>query len=140
MLSRTGFAATVLLVSVALVPTAGAAVTPASGHYLKAGTAHVRVLPGGKSAYVTITGTIGTTGVSVSLPRAVKITNGSFSYSGKTRWLWEIPPVRELPGTGAIKGSFPNANSLTLSYNVKRGGASLKKSNVKLFFSTEPQP
>jgi hypothetical protein len=121
-----------LLVSAPLLATASTAVTPLSGHYLKIGAAQVRVLPGSKSAYVTFTGTIGITGVAVSLPSPVTITNGSFSYSGKGIWRYAIPPVRALPGTGTIRGIFPTAKSLTLSYNLTRGGASLRKSNVTL--------
>jgi hypothetical protein len=75
---------------------------------------------------------VGITGVVVSLPIAVKITNGSFSYSGKTIWRWAMPPVRALPGTGTIRGTFTTAKSLTLSYNLKRGGSSLMKSNLTL--------
>ena len=139
MLRRTGFAATVLLVGVALNTTAAAAVKPLSGRYVKVGMAQVRVLPGSKSAYVSVTGTIGATGVVVSLPSAVKIGNGSFSYSGKTIWRYAIPPVRALPGTGTIKGTFTTAKSLTLSYDLRRNGASLKKSNVMLAFSRAQQ-
>jgi hypothetical protein len=135
MLRRTGFAATVLLAGVAFPSSAAAAVTPLDGQYLNVGTAQVRVLPGSKSAYVTITGTLGITGVEVSLPNPVRITNGSFSYSGKTIWRYAIPPVRALPGTGTIKGTFTTAKSLTLSYNLQRNGASLTKSNVTLAFS-----
>jgi hypothetical protein len=135
MLRRTGFAATVLLAGVAFLTTAAAAVTPLDGEYLNVGTAQVRVLPGSKSASVTITGTLGITGVAVSLPSPVKITNGSFSYTGKTIWRYAIPPVRALPGTGTIKGTFTTAKSLTLSYNLRRHGASLTKSNVTLAFS-----
>jgi hypothetical protein len=136
MIRRIGFAATVLLVGVVFLSTAGAAVTPLDGHYVKVGAAQVRVLPGSKSAYVTIIGTIGITGVLVSLPKAVKITNGSFSYSGTTIWRYAIPPVRELPGTGRIRGIFTTAKSLRLSYDVKRGGTSLTKSNLTLALST----
>ena len=139
MLRRTGFAATVLLAGVAFLATAAAAVTPLDGQYLNVGTAQVRVLPGSKSAYVNITGTIGITGVAVSLPGPVRITNGSFSYSGKTIWRYAIPPVRALPGTGTIKGTFTTAKSLTLSYDLRRNGASLKKSNVMLAFSRAQQ-
>jgi hypothetical protein len=135
MLRRTGFWATVLLAGVAFLTTTAAAVTPLDGEYLNGGTAQVRVLPGSKSAAVTITGTLGITGVAVSLPSPVKITNGSFSYSGRTIWRYAIPPVRALPGTGTIKGTFTTAKSLTLSYNLRRNGASLKKSNVTLAFS-----
>ena len=135
MLRKTGIAATVLLAGGAFLVTGAAAVTPLSGQYVNVGTAQVQVLPGGKSAYVSITGTIGITGVAVSLPSPVKITNGSFSYSGKTIWRWATPPVRELPGTGTITGTFTSPKNLTLSYNLKRGGSSLKKSNVKLTFS-----
>jgi hypothetical protein len=132
MLRRIGLAATVLLVGVALFATAAAAATPLTGQYLKVGRAQVRVLPGSKSAYVTITEMVGITGVVVSLPIAVKITNGSFSYSGKPIWRWAMPPVRALPGTGTIRGTFTTAKSLTLSYNLKRGGSSLMKSNLTL--------
>jgi hypothetical protein len=135
MLRRTGFAATVLLSGVAFLTTAAAAVTPQDGEYLNVGTAQVRVLPGSKFASVTITGTLGITGVAVSLPSPVKITNGSFSYSGKTIWRYALPPVRALPGTGTIKGTFTTTKSLTLSYNLRRNGASLTKSNVTLAFS-----
>jgi hypothetical protein len=135
MLGRIGLAAAVLLFEVPLFATAAAATTPLTGQYLKLGTAQVRVLPGNKSASVTITDTIGFTGVVVSLPNAVKISNGSFSYSGKTIWRWATPPVRELPGTGTITGTFTSPKNLTLSYNLKRGGSSLRKSNVKLTFS-----
>jgi hypothetical protein len=136
MLRRTGFAATVLLVGVVFLSTASAAVTPLSGRYVKVGTAQVRVLPGGKSASVSITGTVGATGVVVSLPSAVTISNGSLSYSGKTIWRYAIPPVRDLPGTGTIRGIFTTAKNLRLSYKLKRGGASLTKSNLTLAFST----
>ena len=132
MLRRIGLAATVLLVGVALFATAAAAATPLTGQYLKVGTAQVRVLPGSRSASVRITEMVGITGVVVSLPSPVTITNGSFSYSGKTIWRYAIPPVRALPGTGTIRGIFPTAKSLTLSYNLTRGGASLRKSNVTL--------
>jgi hypothetical protein len=138
MLRRTGFAATVLLAGVAFLATAAAAVTPLDGQYLKLGNAQVRVLPGSKSAYVRITGTIGITGVAVSLPSPVAIANGSFSYSGKTIWRYAIPPVRALPGTGTIRGVFTTAKSLTLSYDLRRNGASLTKSNVTLAFSASP--
>jgi hypothetical protein len=140
MLRRTGFAATVLLVGVALNTTAAAAVKPLSGRYVKVGMAQVRVLPGSKSAYVSVTGTIGATGVVVSLPSAVKIGNGSFSYSGKTIWRYAIPPVRDLPGTGMVRGTFTTAKSLTLSYKLKRGGAVLTKSSLTLVFSTATGP
>jgi len=139
MLRRIGLAATVLLVGVVFLSTAAAAVTPLSGQYVKVGTAHVRVLPGSKSVYVSITGTVGLTGVVVSLPGPVKISNGSFSYSGKTIWRYAMPPVRELPGTGTISGIFTTAKSLRLSYSLKRGGASLTKSNLTLAFSTASQ-
>jgi hypothetical protein len=132
---RTGIAAAVLLAGVASLPTAEAAVTPLRGHYLKVGTAQVSVLPGSKSAYVTITGTLGITGVAVSLPTAVKISNGSFSYSGKTIWRYEIPPVRAVPGTGTIRGIFTSPRRLTLSYDLRRNGASLARSNLTLAFS-----
>jgi hypothetical protein len=135
MLRRTGYGAAVLLAGVGSLTTAAAAVTPLDGKYLKVGTAQVRVLPGSKSASVTIIGTLGITGVTVSLPSPVKINNGSFSYSGKTIWRYAIPPVRALPGTGSIRGTFTTAKSLTLSYNLKRNGASLTKSNVTLTFS-----
>jgi hypothetical protein len=135
MFRRVGLAATVLLVGVVFLSTAGAAVTPLDGRYVKVGAAQARVLPGSKLAYVTITGMIGITGVVVSLPKTVRITKGSFSYSGKTLWRYEIPTVRELPGTGTIRGSFTTAKSLTLSYDVKRGGASLTKSNLTLALS-----
>jgi hypothetical protein len=128
-----GFIAAVLLVVVALLATAATTtVTPLSGQFLKVGTARVQVLPGGRFARVEITGTIGGVGVSVSLPGAVKIARGSFAYSGKTIWVWAMPPPRELPGTGTVSGRFPTAKRLTLSYNMKRGGASLKQSNVTL--------
>ena len=139
MLGRIGLAATVLLFEVPLLPTASAATTPLTGQYLKVGTAQVRVLPGSRSASVRITEMVGITGVVVSLPSAVKITNGSFSYSGKTIWRYAIPPVRALPGTGTIKGTFTTAKSLTLSYDLRRNGASLKKSNVTLAFSRTQQ-
>jgi hypothetical protein len=87
------------------------------------------------SAYVTITGTIVITGVAVSLPNPVKITNGSFSYSGPTIWRYAIPPVRAVPGTGTIKGTFTTLKSLTLSYDLRRNGASLTKSNLTLAFA-----
>ena len=135
MLRKTGLAAAVLLAGVAFLTSAEAAVTPLDGQYLNVGTAQVRVLPGSKSAYVNITGTIGITGVAVSLPGPVRITNGSFSYSGATNWRYAIPPVRSLPGTGTISGTFTTAKSLTLSYNLRRNGASLTKSNVTLAFS-----
>jgi hypothetical protein len=140
MFRRIGLAATVLLVGVVFLSTAAAAETPLSGQYVKVGTAQVRVLPGSKSAYVTITGTVGFTGVVVSLPGAVKITNGSFSYSGKTIWRYAIPPVRDLPGTGTISGIFTTAKRLRLSYSLKRGGASLTNSNLTLAFSTASKP
>jgi hypothetical protein len=139
MFRKTGFAAAVLLSGVVFLATAAAAVTPLSGQYLNVGAAQVRVLPGSKSAYVKVTGTIGITGVAVSLPSPVKITNGSFSYSGKTIWRYAIPPVRALPGTGTIRGTFTTAKSLTLSYDLRRNGASLKKSNLTLAFSASPQ-
>jgi hypothetical protein len=139
-LRKTGIAATVLLAGGAFLLTGAAAVTPLSGQYVNVGTAQVQVLPGGKSAYVSITGTIGITGVAVSLPSPVKITNGSFSYSGATNWRYAIPPVRSLPGTGTISGTFTTAKSLTLSYNLRRNGASLTKSNVTLTFSPSTQP
>jgi hypothetical protein len=140
MFRRIGLAATVLLVGVVFLSTAAAAaVTPLRGQYVKVGTVQVLVLPGRKSAYVSITGTIGFTGVVVSLPGAVKISNGSFSYSGKTIWRYAIPPVRDLPGTGTISGIFTTARSLRLSYSLKRGGASLRRSNVTLAFSTATQ-
>jgi hypothetical protein len=137
MLRRMGLAVTVLLVGIVFLSTAAAAVTPLSGQYVRVGTAKVRVLRGSKAANVSITGTVGgATGVVVSLPSAVKIINGSFSYSGETIWRHAIPPVRALPGTGTIRGIFTTAKSLRLSYNVKRGGASLTKSNLTLAFST----
>jgi hypothetical protein len=130
---RIGFIAAVSLVVVALVATAATpAVTPASGRFLRVGTARVQVLPGGRLARVEITGTIGGVGVSVSLPGAVRIAHGSFAYSGRTIWVWAVPPPTELPGTGTVKGRFPTTKRLTLSYDMRRGGASLKKSNVTL--------
>jgi hypothetical protein len=136
---RTGFAATVLLAGVPFSTTAAAAVTPLSGDYLNVGSAQVQVRPGSKSANVTITGTIGITGVTVTLRNPIKITNGSFSYSGNTIWRYALPPVRALPGTGTIKGTFTTPKSLTLSYDLRRNGASLKKTNLTLAYSASTQ-
>jgi hypothetical protein len=139
MFRKTGFAATVLLAGVAFSTSAAAAITPLSGEYLNVGAAQVRVLPGSKYADVTITGTIGITGVAVSLPSPVRITNGSFSYLGKTIWRYAIPPVRAVQGTGTIRGTFTTAKNLMLSYNLRRNGASLTRSNVPLAFSPSRQ-
>jgi hypothetical protein len=140
MSGRTGLAGLALLVVVGLLVSAAAASVPTSGQYgMRARGATVQVLPGGKSAYVILSGKSGAGYVDVTLPAAVKITNGGFSYIGKAFWASALLPTKKLPATATITGKFPTPKTITLTYSVKQGLNRLAQTGLKLTLWTESQ-
>jgi hypothetical protein len=93
-LRKTGIAATVLLAGGAFLVTGAAAVTPLSGQYVNVGTAQAQVLPGSRSAYVSITGTIGITGAFARL-----------AYPTPSNVTWRLGPRKRV--VGPLSGPKP---------------------------------
>jgi hypothetical protein len=131
---------TVLLLVAASAASAAAASVPTSGQYgMRAKGATVQVLPGGKSAYVILSGKSGGGYLDVTLPAAVKITNGVFSYVGKAAWATALQPTKKLAATATISGKFPTPKSVILTYLVRQGPNTLAKTGVKLSLWTESE-
>ena len=140
MSGRTALAGLAVLVVAGLVAAAALASVPTSGQYgMRAKGATVQVLPGGKSAYVILSGKSGGGLVDVTLPAAVKIANGGFSYIGKASWASALQPTKKLAATATIAGKFPTPKSVTLTYSVKQGSHTLAKTGLKLTLWTESQ-